>query len=254
MSIISNKVAVTSRLTGPLRNREARIARQARKPANSRRTRQASTNSPREASATESGSSEPESEQEEAEEQEEKRGLTQQPELQSHMPAPDANDTRPGLWKNSFEGNAFAVSHYDTAAIGTAHTNVLPGQYAPAEIFHQPSASQQYFDFQPELYQDLQHDFHQPTYDPSNGFAHGVFQPVHHGMPATQPSDYIMAMYENDLQPLGFTAGPPAGEYNNNYGVYDNGALPNVDFDMSHYEEALADVNGFHGNMGGAWQ
>jgi hypothetical protein len=171
------------------------------------------------------------------------------------MPAPDEDGNAPGLWTDGFEGNAFAASQYDTAAIGTAHSNVLQDQYASAEIFHQPSTSQQYFDFQPELYQDLQTNFHQPTYDASNGFASGVFQPVHHGIPVAQPSDYIMAMYENDMQPLGFTAGPPAGQYNNNNncGVYDNGVLPNVDFDMSHYEEALADVTGFHGNMG-VWQ
>ena len=149
---------------------------------------------------------------------------------------------------NGFEGNAFAASQYDDTVAVTAYTNLFQDQYAPAEIFHQPSTSQQYFDFQPELYQDLQPDFPQPTFDASN------YHAVHHGIPVAQPSDYIMAMYENDMQPLGFTAGPPAGQYNNNYELYEGAALPNVDFDMSHYEEALADVTGFHGNMGGVWQ
>ena len=71
-------------------------------------------------------------------------------------------------------------------------------------------------------------------------------------LPAAQPSDYITAMYDNGIQPMGFTAGPP--------GSHANGALleaqeshetlGHLDFDMSHYEEALAEMTGF---SGGVW-
>jgi hypothetical protein len=158
----------------------------------------------------------------------------------------------PDLWRDGFEGNGFVTAQYDPAP--AAQISILQDQYPPIETFQQPCTSQQYFDFQPEPYQDSQTEFHQSAFDPSNGFAPAVMQTFHNSIPVIQPSDYIMAMYENDMQPLGFTAGPPAGQYNTNYGVYDNGAVPNVDFDMSHYEEALADVTGFHGTMGGIWQ
>lgn len=89
-------------------------------------------------------------------------------------------------------------------------------------------------------------------YEQTSTYSHTTYGAPQYHMPISQPSDYISAMYDNGVQPMGFTAGPP--------GNFDNGILFNpqgndgvndlLDFDMRHYKEALADVSGF---SGGVW-
>jgi hypothetical protein len=222
-------------LTPLFKNREARLARQSRKLSSGRRTRQASfTSSHQDVSGSEHNSSECESEGDESQRQQ-----TPQPHTQTRQHTPDVDDDIIGLWKTDYVGNAFASNGYTDPSIPMQ--DVAQAQRV--------STSQQTLDFQPIAYQSLQPGFDQLNFDPFNEMFCAIPQPMH----IAQPSDYIMAMYENSMQPLAFTAGPPLGHYNGNYGAYENAPMPQLDFDMSHYEEALADMTGFAGAVDSAW-
>jgi hypothetical protein len=64
------------------------------------------------------------------------------------------------------------------------------------------------------------------------------------GASIAQPADFVLAMYDNNIQPMmEFTAGPPGA-------IPQESALDSLasfDFDMSHYEEALAGIADYSG-------
>lgn len=70
-----------------------------------------------------------------------------------------------------------------------------------------------------------------------------------HPHPA-QPSDLVMAMFENEIQPMGFVAGPPGDSHHaspfEGHSMMD---LDNFVFDLKDYEDALADLGELYGDV-----
>lgn len=233
--------------------------RQAKRSSTSRRNRRATSEPRKSRSGSEHspGSFDDEEEEEDGEEEEESAGM-EQPRRHKVTQLPTFEDStiathpvpRETFWNGNVQVDSLGRTAYQT------EMSEQTFQYATGmELAHayQPGLNYQ---APPQPQAAWQDDHATPAasmqFDQGSAFAHSLYGAPQYHLPTAQPSDYIMAMYDNGIQPMGFTAGPPA---NHASGIPSNaqgndGHFDPLEFDMSHYEEALADMAGF---SGGVW-
>jgi hypothetical protein len=225
--------------------------RQSKRSSTSRKNRRASAESRKRCSDSEESSGSYEEEDEEEANMDQPgdsepihRNFTEQPKLSVH-PAP-----HDGLWANGLEEEYQEQIPYAGMQSDDMSHYAMGMETAP--VYQSGMNYQALPDHQP-TWEDGFPALTAPNhFEQASTYSHTTYGTPHYHMPIAQPADYIMAMYDNGVQPMGFTAGPPG---NHDKGMLfnaqgNNGMNDHLDFDMSHYEEALADMAGF---SGGVW-